>query len=158
MKGFKKIGIYSSAKDKKILQISKQVEEIIKNLERTFFHAASSLTSKSSKAKSYSDNYIVKKVDLIVAIGGDGTLLSSARKFGLRGIPITGINLGNLGFLTDIAPEEVTSSLTEIILGKYSEDRRFFLEARIGNQKEPNIALNEIVIHSGSVAHSPSKL
>ena len=151
MKIFNKIGIYSSAKNKKILQISSQVEEILNNLEKDFFHPNSSVTSKDAR-QSYSESYILKTVDLIVAIGGDGTLLSSARKFGQKGIPITGINLGNLGFLTDIAPEEITSSLIEIISGKYTVDSRFFLEACLNDSVNSNIALNEIVIHSGSVA------
>lgn len=151
MKTFNKIGIYSSVKNKKILQISSQVEEIINNLGKKYFHPKSSVTS-GGKNKSFSDPYVLKNADLIVAIGGDGTLLSSARKFGLKGVPITGINLGNLGFLTDIAPEEITSSLVEILLGNYKLDSRFFLEGKINKENKSNIALNEIVIHSGSVA------
>ena len=55
--------------------------------------------------------------------------LSSARNFGIHGIPILGINLGNLGFLTDIAPSELTSSLNEILNGDYIEDKRIFLRS-----------------------------
>ena len=92
----------------------------------------------------------LKSADLIITIGGDGTMLSCSRKYGLKGIPVLGINLGNLGFLNDIPPEELTSSLTKILDGEYSEDNRFFLEASLKGKK--TIALNEVVIHSGEIA------
>lgn len=152
MKGFNNIAIYSSVKNKQIAEISKQVEEILKNLNKIFFHPKSSVTSKTSNSKPISDNYVIKNADLIIAIGGDGTLLSSARKFGFQGVPVMGINLGSLGFLTDIAPKDITSAINEILSGKYTIDSRFFLEAKVNNERKLNVALNEIVIHSGSVA------
>ena len=77
---------------------------------------------------------------------------SSSRKFGSKGLPILGINLGNLGFLTDIAPHDLTVSLNEIISGKFSTDQRFFLQSQVNGEKNNDIALNEIVIHSGAIA------
>ena len=62
------------------------------------------------------------------------------------------INLGSLGFLTDIAPEELTTALKEVIGGKYIEDERFFLQSSINSRVDSSIALNEIVIHSNSIA------
>jgi len=67
-------------------------------------------------------------------------------------VPLLGINLGKLGFLSDIAPNDVTTSLLEVLNGKYLTDERFFLEAYIREGGESFIALNEIVIHSGSIA------
>jgi NAD+ kinase len=63
-----------------------------------------------------------------------------------------GINLGKVGFLTDISPEEITSRLLEVIKGEYIEDKRSFLEACIVGNKDKHLALNEIVIHSGAIA------
>ena len=98
------------------------------------------------------DSYIIKNTDILISIGGDGSLLSSARKYGNYGIPVLGINLGNLGFLTDIKPEELTNSLIDVFNGEYENEERFFIESIIQDSKQRNIALNELVIHSGSVA------
>lgn len=152
MKSFKKVAIYSSLKDRKVSFISSQVEEVLENLGINVFLSKSSVYSISNKRKIYSDTYIKKNADLVICIGGDGTLLGSARKFGAKGLPILGINLGTVGFLTDLAPEELTLTLKEIISGKYSEDLRFFLKASLAGQKNQCIALNEAVIHSGQVA------
>ena len=149
---FKKIAIYSSSKDKKISSIANQVAEVLTNLNITCLIQKSSYISDNKNFKISSDESIVKNSDLIIAIGGDGTLLSSARKFGIYGIPILGINLGNLGFLTDIAPSELTHSLNKILKGEFVQDKRIFLEAKIGRMTETYKALNEVVLHSGSIA------
>ena len=88
---------------------------------------------------------------MLIAIGGDGTMLNCSRKVWLKGVSILGINLGKVGFLSDIAPNEMTSRLLEVIKGDYVEDKRFFLEASLEGKKGI-YALNEIVIHSGAIA------
>ena len=149
---FKKVAIYSSTKDKKIISIANQVVEVLSNLNVICLAPESSKIPALDNSKPLSDEKIIKDSDMIIAIGGDGTLLSSARKFGVEGIPILGINLGNLGFLTDIAPSELTTSLNEILNGKYVQDERIFLEASFDGAKESHKALNEVVLHSGSIA------
>ena len=149
---FKKVAIYSSSTDRKILSIANQVVEVLANLDVSCQVPASSVISGHIEVKTYSDKSIIKDCDLIIAIGGDGTLLSSAREFGIYGIPILGINLGNLGFLTDIAPSELTLSLNEILNGNYVQDNRIFLEAKLQGTRGSYKALNEVVLHSGSIA------
>lgn len=151
-KKFKTIAIYSSINNVKVSKIASQLEEIILNLNlKKILPKSSSIVIKKN-SRTYSDDYIINNADLVVAIGGDGTLLSSARKFGSKGLPILGINLGNLGFLTDIAPEDLTSSFKKVINGKYSLDERSFINANLNESNNHNIALNEVVIHSGSIA------
>ena len=77
-------------------------------------------------------------------------MLSSARNFGSQGLPILGVNLGKLGFLSDIPPEEISQGLADILSGQYEEDDRIFLRASINEERDTKIALNEIVIHSGT--------
>ncbi len=149
-KNFRNAAIYTSLNFKKVQKIASQIYEVLDNLDVSV-HLTESLESLSKK-KSLSDRSIVKKSDLLISIGGDGSLLSSARRYGFSGLPLLGINLGNLGFLTDILPEDLTSSLIEVIKGKYLKDKRFFLEASVNNSPKSDIALNEIVIHSGSIA------
>ena len=149
-KTFKNIGIYSSKKSKRIKLISEQVIEILNNLGKKVY-ISDSTNFLSSVHEVYTDEKLISKVDLIIAIGGDGTLLSSARKFGIEGIPILGINLGNLGFLTDIPPEDLTGLLSKVFDGKFEADERVFLKSAINN-KHFHIALNEAVIHAGKIA------
>jgi len=153
MRKFKTIGLYSSKKSKDISKIADQIFEILNNI-GVSVKASENINGISSikKLKPCSDNELIKSCDLLIAIGGDGTLLSSARRFGYKGLPILGVNLGNLGFLTDIAPEDLTSSLIEVINGSYIEDERFFLESSINTKKTKFISLNEVVIHSGKLA------
>ena len=150
---FKTVSIYSSLDNKKVHAIISQVDEVLSNLSIRVLLSKSINNNEYKKKKFYSDNFIVNNSDLVIAIGGDGTLLSASRKYGYEGVPILGINLGTIGFLTDIAPKDLTSSLTSILQGKFNRDRRFFLEARInGKDIKNNISLNEIVIHSDSIA------
>lgn len=150
-KKFESIAIYSSVSNKKTIQITNHLEEIITNMGLRILSPKSSKVMGQVSRKLYSDAYIIKKADLIIAVGGDGTLLSSARRFGSKNIPILGVNLGNLGFLTDIAPEELTISLQNVLKGDYYLEERFFLNAAI-NDKESSLALNEVVLHSREVA------
>ena len=149
---FKSVAIYSSLKSKRVSQIALHVEEVLEGLGINKIIPKTSKIPYSQKIKVYSDKYVQQNADLVIAIGGDGTLLSSARSFGFRGIPILGINLGSLGFLTDIAPEDLTTSLKDVFKGKFTEDKRFFLQSTINSDARLNIALNEIVIHSSSIA------
>ena len=149
---FKKVAIYSSIRDKRVNSIADQVVEVLTSLGIIcLFPESTKVSSKLVKNK-LSDKAVLQRSDLVIAIGGDGTLLSTARNFGYHRIPVLGVNLGNLGFLTDIPPGDLTFALNKIMLGSYVEDKRIFLEAKVDGKKEKYKALNEIVLHSGSIA------
>ena len=151
---FKKIALAYDFKNKKASEIAHQCEEILSNFDSILSTIDyGELRSSRSEQISRVDNK-VKSISLIIAIGGDGTILGCFRYFGYRGIPILGINLGNLGFLTDISPVELATRLLEVLKGKFIEDSRSFLECKLDSHKgkKKNIALNEIVFHSGAVA------
>lgn len=149
---FQNVAIYSSLNDTKVNSIADQVIEVLSNLGVECMSPASSKIESKLQKKILSDKTIINRADLIIAIGGDGTLLSSARNFGIYEIPVLGINLGNLGFLTDIQPSDLTYELNKIMNGSFVEDKRIFLEATLDKKKEKYKALNEIVLHSGSIA------
>ncbi|MDH3325993.1 MAG: NAD(+) kinase [Gammaproteobacteria bacterium] len=91
-----------------------------------------------------------EKCDLIIALGGDGTLLSAARSLSTYGTPMVGINLGTLGFLTDIAASQTNEKLSEILDGKYIAEDRLLLNVQIirdGEQINESIAFNDVVVH-----------
>ena len=88
--------------------------------------------------------------DLIVAVGGDGTMLYAAQLAIGRSVPLLGINRGRLGFLVDVSPAEMTSSLDAVLAGDYEEDRRTLLAARLerpdGREPMACEALNDVVV------------
>jgi NAD+ kinase len=90
-------------------------------------------------------------IDLLIALGGDGTLLRAGRSVAGRDIPVLGVNLGHLGFLTALPQAELEEHLELVLRGEYRLDRRHTLEARIvhpdGSQGEPILAWNDFVVH-----------
>lgn len=93
--------------------------------------------------------------ELIIVIGGDGSLLSTARTAAKQNLPIVGINRGSLGFLTDIPPNNI-NKIGEILAGKFHEEQRFLLTTEIKNQDQiitQNCALNDVVFLSHSSGH-----
>jgi NAD+ kinase len=100
--------------------------------------------------------FIAEDVDLLVTLGGDGTLLRGARLVAARHVPVLGVNLGYLGFLTSVAPQELEQALPRIFDGDYWLDERFTLEASVVNASgapgPSYFALNDAVLHKGGFA------
>ncbi|MBR0566320.1 NAD kinase [Azoarcus sp. L1K30] len=97
---------------------------------------------------------IAAKCDLAVVVGGDGTMLNSARRLADRAVPLVGVNLGRLGFLTDVARKDALLKLGEIIEGKFSEESRFMLDAEVirgGQRIFRTLALNDVVVNKGDL-------
>lgn len=92
--------------------------------------------------------------DLIVSMGGDGTLLATSREVGSAGTPILGVNLGSLGFLTQVSADEVEPRLRDIVEGKHRIEQRMLLEAVVVDDPEHKqfFALNDVVVDRGSLA------
>lgn len=89
--------------------------------------------------------------DLAIVVGGDGSFLHAARALIQYDIPLVGVNLGRLGFLVDISPDQMEEALSSILRGEYVEDRRFLLQANIGDDREL-LALNDVVLHKWNIA------
>ena len=83
-------------------------------------------------------------LNVIFSIGGDGTILACARKAAWRGIPVLGVNLGRLGFLTEVEPDAVEEAVTRVVNGEYHIDQRLMLEAEFAGKRI--YALNEILL------------
>ena len=75
--------------------------------------------------------YIGVSADLAVVVGGDGSMLHSARRLVDHGVPLVGVNLGRLGFLTDISRSHASERLGEMLDGHYTEEHRFMLDAEV---------------------------
>lgn len=101
----------------------------------------------------YCDEHIFKHSDIIIVLGGDGTLLNVARQASCNEVPLFGINMGHLGFLTETEVEDMYTSLEKLITGDYKIEKRMMLEAFIKNDDELTknfIALNDIVVAKGN--------
>ena len=133
-----------------ILSGSRKTDEILSSVEKTIENSGASLVS-STNINSISGTSIKKisESDLILVLGGDGTMIGSIRSLNDLNIPFLGINLGNVGFLTDLQLSKI-SNLSDIIKGKYLQEKRSIYETfSVEGKKE--IFVNEVVIHSGSV-------
>lgn len=99
--------------------------------------------------------HIGTKSDLIIVIGGDGSLLKAARAIAASQTPILGINRGNLGFLADVKPSCVEATLEQILSGKFYKEQRTMLQISIKQQNKivaEHLALNDVVLHHGDIA------
>jgi NAD+ kinase len=94
---------------------------------------------------------IGKRCSLAIVVGGDGTLLHAARSLAQAGVPLLGINLGRLGFLVDVSPSDIETSLDRILKGECDAEARSMLAARV-NGADPYSALNDVVIHKWNTA------
>lgn len=88
--------------------------------------------------------------DLVIAVGGDGTFLAAAHAIVNDDVPLLGVNLGRLGFLVDISPAELPERLAAVLDGRFKEEQRYFLRAKIirdGQVIHEETALNEVAVH-----------
>jgi len=109
--------------------------------------------SKGGKPASYAE--IGKRADLAIVVGGDGTMLAAARNLVRYGVPLAGVNQGRLGFMTDIALDEMGKSVGALLSGKHEIEERALLDAEVRRGRKSllrTLALNEAVLTKGSQA------
>lgn len=93
--------------------------------------------------------------DLIIVVGGDGSLLAAARTLARFDVPVLGVNRGRLGFLTDVSPDEIEQRVGEVLDGQFRIEKRFLLDVVVKRNGEPigtADALNDVVVNSGTSA------
>ena len=146
---FKNIGIYVKEKSGEVID-SQNLDALILSLKKHTSNVYIEETSeyKNSSLVSLKYNDFVSKIDLIIVFGGDGTLLRAARNYLEHNIPILGINMGTVGFLTDIKIEDFESVIKDVLAGNCEIEERNLVCASFGNNSV--YGLNEIVIHSGA--------
>jgi len=125
------------------LLLSKGVEIVVEQV------SADALGGNSHEVASLEEMGI--HCDLLIAVGGDGNILSTARVMAPFGVPILGINRGKLGFLADVSPDEIEARLGEVLSGDYTTEEHFLLEGQVAGQEDVPCALNEVLIHSANM-------
>jgi len=146
---FQHIGLVAKLKTKGIQETLPLVFNYLNSKKIPFSctHETAELLSQSSTILGLKD--LAKQSDLIIVVGGDGSLLSVARTAVLYDTPILGISCGKLGFLTDIRPDDIQKKLDKIFSGKYLEEKRFLLSADVTKHDQSThteLALNEVVL------------
>lgn len=99
---------------------------------------------------------IGQQADLVIVVGGDGNMLGAARVLSRFDVAVLGVNRGNLGFLTDLDPEDFETTLSQMLEGQYKTEIRYLLDVSVHRHqtiKAQNSAVNEMVLHADKVAH-----
>ena len=118
--------------------------EIFLDTEVSSFVLSEKLTDISDFKKLHTQEY--SSLDLALSLGGDGTFLRTAYKLGEAGIPILGINLGNLGFLVDVPGDEISAAINEIFSCGFTIEERSVLSLKRSDNEHKSVALNEIAV------------
>lgn len=149
----KKIGLIVNLDKGDVPDLVRQAIEWLKERNRQPM-----LTSSAAQALGFPEFAVrepAKEADCLVVIGGDGTLLGSARRAAPLDIPILGVNIGRIGFLTEVDAPDLFFALDRLLAGEYRIDARMMLEARVyreGRCVEQSIALNDAVVTKGAFA------
>jgi NAD+ kinase len=151
----KKIGIVSKPKKTEIREIVPQLVEWLqeRDIEVSIDKETGSILESTEKC--LTRNELPGKVDLLVVLGGDGTLLAAARALYRHEVPIFAVNLGDLGFLTVITKDELYPALEGVLSGNYRSERRVQIEGELVRADEVLStfrALNDVVLNKGAIA------
>ena len=134
-----KVGIFFNQHNEKASLVAQSIKEWLGKKSKTVY----SIIDKSSKDE-------IESLELVVSVGGDGSLLKVASICKGMDVPILGINAGNLGFLTSVKAEEVFEELESVLAGRYNDDERIMLNASLVNSNKESEEvlgiLNDVVI------------
>jgi NAD+ kinase len=153
-KPINKVGIITKSNIQEHKKVLKELMQFLKKHKKEII-LDGNCTKIFPKQKRHSKEEILKKTDLVIVMGGDGTLLKTARKMPRKKTPILGVNFGTLGFLTECIPDKMHEALKKIFKGQYNLDRRSLLRVTIywqGKKIKTFLALNDAVINQGAFA------
>lgn len=153
---FKKVGVLGRVKNPGVKETLKILTHHLTQLSQDFVVETETAESLDNlDIKTSTRDQLGDECDLLIVVGGDGSMLHAAHAIVNRCIPVVGINRGSLGFLTDIHPAEL-DKITAILEGKYTLEKRFLLTATIeyhGKKIGNDDALNEVAIIPDTVPH-----
>lgn len=97
---------------------------------------------------------IGQRADLAIVLGGDGSMLTAARQLAESGVPLVGVNQGRLGFMTDLARDDMLDGVADLLEGRFKDERRFLLDATVSRDGAcvfQTQALNDVVVNKGDL-------
>lgn len=150
-----KIGIITKQNITHHVPTLKKLVKYLKKQKKEIIYDDSSCKALDNKEPGCTREQVLAKSDLVVVMGGDGTILKTARKLARKKTYLLTVNFGNLGFLSECHPDKVLENLDKIFDGKYHVDKRTMLRVTIyrkGKKIKTYLALNDAVINQGSFA------
>lgn len=155
-KNIAKIGIIGNPKKLSALKLARDLSNWLGKKGIKVFVSYDCTEMLLDKKQAVENEALLSDIDILIALGGDGTLLSAARLISSSGIPILGINLGGLGFLTEVNSSRVYEVLEQVLGNKFSVENRMLISGyvlRKGKWKvSPFSALNDVVITTEAIA------
>ncbi len=151
----KKVGIISKPNKAEVREVVPPLLDWLKKRSIEFSIDEETGFNLGTSQNCMSRSELAARVDLLVVLGGDGTLLAAARALDRRPVPILAVNLGGLGFLTVVSREELCPTLEQVLAGNFRTERRVQVEAEIvrGDKVTASfLALNDIVVNKGAIA------
>ncbi|MBD1373259.1 NAD(+)/NADH kinase [Hazenella sp. IB182357] len=148
-----RIGIFVNETKPKAKEVASELHMLIENKGGKAFLEENMAKVLGLHEKGLSLSQFAEKVDLVFVIGGDGTLLGIARELAAYSLPILGFNVGNMGFLSEAEPDDLSGAVDRVLAGNYCIEKRFMLHTeviRAGNVMKSGIALNDVGIAKGS--------
>jgi len=148
MHTFSKIGLFCKQHDPRITDTLERLQRCLSKQAVEVF--ASDTVADALETDGHSDKWLANNIDLAIVVGGDGTLLQVGRMLAHHDIPVLGINLGRVGFLVDINPDDLDAQITAVLGGEFIEEPRTLLKAEVfrGEKKlGSGDALNDVVVH-----------
>ncbi len=152
MPGFKTIGVIAKRRDARAGATLRELCALLRGDQRTLrVESATAEHYRLRGVRAVELQALAQSCDLVIVAGGDGTLLEAGRALAPAGVPILGINQGRLGFMVDIKPEDMRTSLREILKGRFVREQRLLLSATIQRGKRrrgPFLAVNDVVLRN----------
>jgi len=153
MSHFQRIGLLSSLDIKEVKQSIQRLESFLcsQGREVIYEQQTAALVDWTVDTSLVLEQFLAA-IDLVIVVGGDGSILSACRKIAASDVPLLGINLGRLGFLTDITPDEIETRVKPVLAGEFKQTERFMLTTSIFRNAEEigsGTALNDVVLHPG---------
>ncbi len=151
----KTIGLVVNRTKPKAVEVAKQLVDTIGRCGGQVFIEEEAAIAMGMESYALARANFLGSVDLIFVLGGDGTLLGAARHFSCSEIPMLGINIGHLGFLSEAEPKDLEDSVRRVLLGDFYLERRMMIECEVmrdGVSIHRNVGLNDVGIGKGSFA------
>lgn len=153
---FQRIGLFAKPNGSNIPGTLQQlVNFLLQRKHQVFIEDSCNVDFANATVTRVAGDKIGEHCDLVIVVGGDGSLLKAARAIVNNKIPIIGVNRGSLGFLADVNPEHLEESIGAILDGNYYNEPRTMLQATIVKDKKiitQHLALNDVVLHHGDIA------
>jgi NAD+ kinase len=149
---FQAVGVFANQTSSLIQESLQRVVTFLESRGVSIFVEKAAATGIDLHVPTATRAEILRQVELVIAIGGDGSMLGAARDIAPHGLPLLGVNRGRLGFLADVSPEEIETQLARVLDGQGEVEERFLLEGVVSSGgAEPATALNEITVHSAAM-------